>query len=81
MQTYYFVLVLESMSIQYSAPDVHQARVPHLVLGVIITSKYEVLIVWGQCCEIFGEKWLAGCKSLCPGWDIYCCFLKYCEVW
>jgi hypothetical protein len=56
------------MILQYSAPGVCQTRVPHLMLGVIIASKYEVLIVLGQCREILGEKWSAGwgiCNSDC----------------
>jgi hypothetical protein len=55
---------------------------------LIVTSKYEVLVVLGLCCEILGENWSAGwgvhsadCKSLCPGWDIYCCDFKCCKVW
>jgi hypothetical protein len=48
MRTHDFVVVLESMTVQYSAPGVCQTRVPHLVLGVIVASKYEALAVLGQ---------------------------------
>jgi hypothetical protein len=39
VRTYDFTVVLESMIVQYLAPDVRQTRVPHLMLGVIIASK------------------------------------------
>jgi hypothetical protein len=57
MRTYNFVVVLESMMVQYSAPGVFQTRLPYRKLGVIIASKYEVLIVLGQFRGILGEKW------------------------
>jgi hypothetical protein len=44
-----FVVVLESMIVQYSAPGVCQTRVPYRMLGVRVASKYEVLVILGQC--------------------------------
>jgi hypothetical protein len=37
------------------------AFIRHLTFGIIIASKYKVLTVLGQCREILGEKWSAGC--------------------
>jgi hypothetical protein len=54
MRTYDFVIVSNSMTLQYKAPIVCQKRVPDFMLGVIITRKYRMFIVLGQCHEIFG---------------------------
>jgi hypothetical protein len=42
MRTYDFVVVFESMVIQYSASSICQTRVPHHMLSVIIARKYRV---------------------------------------
>jgi hypothetical protein len=39
MLTCDFVIVLESMTVQYSASSAYHKRVPHLTLGVTITRK------------------------------------------
>lgn len=71
MWTFDFVVALESMIVQYPAPGVCQTTVPHRTIGVMVASKYEILIVLGQCRETLGEKWLVvWSKSRCPGWNI-----------
>jgi hypothetical protein len=56
IRTYDFVVVLESRFVEYWAPGVCQTRLLYFMLGVIIASKYKVLIVLGQFREILGEK-------------------------
>jgi hypothetical protein len=41
--TYDSVVVLESKTVQYLASGGCQPRVSHITLGVLVTSKYEVL--------------------------------------
>jgi hypothetical protein len=56
MLNYDFIVMLESINIQYSAPGDCQVRMPHLMSGVIITSKYKMLTVLSYCCEKLGKK-------------------------
>jgi hypothetical protein len=42
MLIYDFVVVLESIIVQYSAPSVFQTRVPQRMLGVMSASRYNV---------------------------------------
>jgi hypothetical protein len=60
MLIYDFAVVLESMTVQYSAPGVCQTRVPHRMLSIIVASKYETLLILGRRHEILGTKWSAG---------------------
>jgi hypothetical protein len=55
VRTHDFVVVLESMVVQSSVPDVCQTRVLRLKLGVIIAHKCEVLISLEQFREILGN--------------------------
>jgi hypothetical protein len=54
VRNYDSIVVLESMIVQYWASGVCQSRVPSLMLGIRVASKYKVPFVLGQCREILG---------------------------
>jgi hypothetical protein len=58
--TYNFAVVSENIIVQNSALGDYQTRVPQVMLIVVITRKYKVLIVLGECREILSKNWSAG---------------------